>query len=328
MRRVLIVLPVAVYTSACALVPFTPATPASYDAQGTSTSPVIIAPARMDAMSYWQLPQSNPWAPYEKLTLLSSLDTVPRAAALPNVLELPIVDEAQRAAMSVAAAGLQDDTAWFVDMRGAASVAFAAALSHRAGESVTAVLTFNNWPAENELVPAEETLAALLRFTPRLPRPSEVSTRPVFVLDAWRLAYRNSVTEDDFVDNRYILNPSDLPDAAAFQKQGIRRVIYVVEDLDETDVEEDDLHESFLQYQQAGISITMVDLRTLTRDLAGPDRWASLHGQNRLTIADRRTLVDDPAFYARARGGFGGIPGGPSPFYHGPWGRPATFGGG
>ena len=238
MRRAFIVLPVAVYTSACSFVPFTPSTPVRYDAQTVSAGPSVVVPARPEAMSYWQLPPSNPWAPYEKLTLLSSLDTVPRAAALPNVLALPIVADAQNAAMAVSAAGLPNDTAWFVDLRGAASVVFAAALSHRAGESVSAVLTFNNWPAENELVPAEETLAALLRFAPLLPRPSEVSTRPVFLLDAWRLAYRDIVPDDDDVDNRYILNPTDLPDAEALRAHGIRRVIYVVEDLNETDVEE------------------------------------------------------------------------------------------
>lgn len=328
MRRALIVFPVAVYTSACSFVPFTPSTPVRYDAQTVSAGPSVVVPARPEAMSYWQLPPSNPWAPYEKLTLLSSLDTVPRAAALPNILAVPIVADAQSAAMAVSAAGLPNDTAWFVDLRGAASVVFAATLSHRAGESVSAVLTFNNWPAENELVPAEETLAALLRFAPLLPRPSEVSTRPVFLLDAWRLAYRDIVPDDDVVDNRYILNPTDLPDAEALRAHGIRRVIYVVEDLDETDVEEDDLHASFLQYQSAGIPITMVDLKTLTRDLGAPDRWAPLHADNRLVIEVRQTLVDDPAFYARSRGGFGGTPSGPSPFYTGLGGGLPSFRGG
>lgn len=326
MRRSLIVLPIAVFTSACGLVPFTPSTPVRYDTQVPPAGPAIVAPARQDAISAWQLPPSNPWAPYEKLTLLSSLDTVPRAAELPDVIAFPIVAEAQNAAMAVAAAGLPADTAWFVDLRGAASVAFGAALSHRAGDSVAAVLTFNNWPAENELIPAAETLAALLRFTPRLPRSSEALTRPVFLLDAWRLAYRDSVPEDDYVDNRYMLNSTDLPDAETVRAQGIRHVIYVVEDLDETDVEEDDLHVSFLEYQRAGISITMVDLKTLTRNLDTPDRWPVLRSNNTLRIGERRTLLDDPGFYARSRGGFGGIPSGPSPFYHPPGQPPPSFG--
>jgi hypothetical protein len=199
-------------------------------------------------------------------------------------------------------------------------------LSQRADAPVSPVLTFNNWPAEDELVPAEETLAALLQMAPRLPTPGPPS-RPVFLLDAWRLAYRDDSPGDDVTDNRYALNPSDLPDPATLQAQGIRRVMYLVEDLDDTEMEEDDLNAVFLAYRAAGIAIYLVDLNFLAVAYEPRELWREVYARRPLYVGWRRTIVSDPAFYVRARGGFGGIHGGPSPF-RGSGGHGFGFGGG
>jgi hypothetical protein len=197
---------------------------------------------------------------------------------------------------------------WMVDLRGAASAAFGARLSLDAREPVAPVITFNNWPAEDALVPADETLAGLVAFAPRLPPPDEVAIRtasPVFLLDAWRLAFRFDEPSDDVFDNRYMLMPSDLPDADALRAAGIDRVIYVVESLDDAEVEEDDLNATFRAWEAAGIAISFVDLDFLATGLPVNHDWALALAPRGYWCRSRYTLVDDPIFYARARGGFG-----------------------
>ena len=121
MRRALLAGPLALYSSACALRAWTPSANVAYWAEAVpAPAGEQVVPAKGDAIRQWQLPPPNPWARYEKLTLLSSLDMVPRAAALPDVRELDVVENAQRAAMNVAAAGLPNDTMWIIDLRGAA----------------------------------------------------------------------------------------------------------------------------------------------------------------------------------------------------------------
>jgi hypothetical protein len=322
MRRSVVLGPLVMYVSGCALRPFTPAVSVAVYGQESLPAPsAVTLPTRADAITRWQLPSGNPWTSYNKMTLLASLDESPRAAILPDVAHLEVVDDARQAAVALGAKGLSSDTMWIVDLRGAASVVFGALLSRRLTTPPSLVLTFNNWPAENELVPAEETLAALVLATPTPPDPSAATHTPVFLLDAWRLAYRDEVTDDDVVDNRYMLTQTDFPSVEILRKQGIRRVVYLVEDLDDTETEEDDLNATFLAYQEEGITLCMVDLATIADDTASCPQ---------LLAAKRRlTLVDDPSFYARARGGFGGTRGGPSPFAPAP-GRasgPVDFGG-
>jgi hypothetical protein len=327
MRRRVVLGPLVLYTAGCALRPFTPAVSvAVYGQDALPTVGVATVPARADAIARWQLPPDNPWAAYQKLTLLASLDQVPRTAILPDVAHLEVVDDARTAAIRVAAAGLPQSTMWVVDLRGAASVVFGALLSRRTATPPSLVPTFNNWPADDELIPAEETLAALVLATPHPPDPSAVTHLPIFLLDAWRLAYRLETPSYEVTDNRYMLTPTDLPSAEVLQKQGIRRIVYLVEDLDDTDTEEDDLNTSFLAYQAVGITISMIDLKTLAD--AAPALDDELTAR-RFRVKERITVVDDPAFYARAQGGFGGARVGPSPFApESTGGGPAFFGGG
>jgi hypothetical protein len=311
MRRSVVLGPLLFYATGCALRPFTPAV--SVGVYGQDTLPAtgaITLPAKTAAIARWQLPPANPWAGYHKLTLLASLDEVPRTAVLPDVAHLEVVDDARRAAIKLAAQSLPPDTMWIVDLRGAASVIFGALLSRRTSVPPSLVLTFNNWPAENELIPAEETLAALVLATPTPPDPSATSHVPVFLLDSWRLAYRSSPLDDDITDNRYMLTPTDLPSVEVLRKHGILRVIYVVEDLDDTEAEEDDLNATFRSYQADGIALRMIDLQGIED---APALDVALCGRAHFAET-RTTLVDDPAFYARSRGGFGGTRGGPSPF--------------
>jgi hypothetical protein len=309
MRRY-VAAPMALLSSACAMRPWTPSVSVAYYAQEIEHTQVATVPSQSDALLRWQVPPGNPWAPYAKQTLLAALGTSGQVEMLPKVSELDIVAKAELAAGRVAALGLPPDALWILDLRGPASVAFGATVSQRATESVTVIPTFNNWPADNEMVPAEETLAALVTLAPRLPAESSGATRPIFMLDAWRLAYRDEEVDDDVTDNRYMLTSSDLPDVAMLKAQGVDRVIYVVESLDDTTVEEDDLHALFEEYEEAGVVVSMMDLDQLI-DMPDPSRWRERLDDRRLVVEHRVTLVDDAHFYARAHGGFGGVHGVP-----------------
>ena len=124
---------------------------------------------------------------------------------------------------------------------------------------------------DRRLIPAEETLAALTTMTPRPPEEVEGGARPVFLLDAWRLAYRFEEPADDTYDNRYILTSSDLPDVETLRRNGIRRIVYLVSSLDDVAVEEDDVHATFLEWERSGIPIAMVDVSAMEGLVA--DAW-------------------------------------------------------
>ena len=286
----------------------------------------LLLPSGQRAFSAWQLPADDPWARYNKWTLLASLGDQAALGQLPDVQQLQIVRRAERIGALLGAGGLPEGTLWVVDLRGAAAVAFGNALSHAAPHPVSLVLTFNNWPASRELVPAEETLAALVTLRPRLPDAGLSGSRPVFLLDAWRLAYREDAADEEVIDNRYYLNPNDLPDAATLQAHGIRQVVYLTETLggsSDTIVEEDDLNEPFARYAQAGISIAMLGLSDLDQQ---PDFVASGSASTLRTLRIaryyrvyvprvRHTVLLSPLFYARSHGGFGGPRA--RPHYHG-----------
>jgi hypothetical protein len=309
-RRIGIV-PVALFGVGCsALRPWTPSVSVAFWAEDVPEASEVSLPTSPELAARWQVAPESPWARYHKGTLISSVDPMAGHATLPDVRRLEVAAKADAAAAHVARAGLPSDTLWLLDLRGAASAAFVARLSRDAKEPIAPVVTFNNWPAADGIVPADETLAGLLAFPPRLPAPEELrNAHPVFLLDSWRLAYRFDDPGDMF-DNRYMLMPSDLPDAEALRAAGITRVVYVVEDLDDAEVEEDDLNASFRAWQAAGIGIHIVDLPFL-ETIAPPVNgiwqadWATRLAPRGYWVRERYTLVDDPVFYTRARGGFG-----------------------
>lgn len=301
---------VAAFTAACATqLPHTAALNADYWLKERGPVRPVSLLSYDRTVAAWQLPPQNPWAPYAKFTLLTALTALKDSGEpveLPEVSKLITVNNAVAAAAQLASTGLPDDAMWVVDLRGPAAVAFGSYLSLHTPSPVSVVPTFNNWPADNELVPAEETLAALLTMPPQPPPQDARVSVPVFLLDAWRLAFRNEDIEEDVVDNRYYLNPADLPDAQRLREQGIRRIVYVVELRADVETEEDDLNSIFLAYQQAGITVHVVDLELLAgRSPEVP--WATVLAQTELAVAPRPTLLYDTGFYLRARGGFGGL---------------------
>ena len=302
--------PLAFLASGCFTRAWTPSVSVQYGSDVPDLRAMYL-PTSQTVAQAWELAPGNSWAPYQKLTLISSLDTPMTVGALPDVRALEVVQNAAAAGQLIGP-HLPPGTAWVVDLRGAASVAFGAGLSAHATAPVSCVLTFNNWPADDEMIPAEETLASLLTFRPVPPSTQSAPSVPVFLLDAWRLAYRTDEVAPDVMDNRYMLTSADLPDAARLRAQGIDHVVYVVESLDDSSVEEDDLHEIFLAYQAAGIRLSMVDLAWLNKqDEEAPGTYLDTSDDDYF-VAARVTIVTDFAFYRRAHGGFGGIHGVPS----------------
>jgi hypothetical protein len=320
MRRALALPPVLLATG-CVSEATTPAV--SVGAWATTPETVDLQlPTRDDALRHWQLPPIDPWAPYAKYTLLTALDVVPEVAELPDPTKMEDVRRAFAAGEQLGTYGFPTDVMFVVDMRGAASVAFGAGLSRTSRQPVSLVPTFNNWPGDDELVPAEETLAALATMWPADPEQYGATrgpTTPVFLLDAWRLAYRFEEPGEATYDNRYILTSGDLPDADTLLARGIRRVVYVVGNRDDTTLEEDDVHYPFLQWQYSGLPIAMVDVYRLEAPVIG-EQWDELFAEDLLVVRPRRTILDDPAFFILARGGFGGVYAHPSPLWHGGWG--------
>lgn len=332
MRRV-IGISVALLAASCGLRPWTPSVSVAFWAEDVPAGREVSLPSSAELARAWQLPADVAWAKWSKGTLMSSVDPMGARATLPDVRTLEVVAEAEAAAANIARGGLPADTLWLLDLRGAASCAFAARLSRDAREPVAPVVTFNNWPALESVVPADETLAGLLAFPPKplADDGSVKSAHPVFLLDSWRLAFRFDKPADDVYDNRYMLLAGDLPDIETLRAQGITRIVYVVEDLDDAEVEEDDLHASFRAWQAVGLGIHMVDLDFLkkvpgTLNGAMHVDWAAHLAPRSHVVRERYTLVDDPIFYSRARGGFGFAYG--RPYFGGYYRGGGGYGGG
>ncbi|HEY2369922.1 MAG TPA: hypothetical protein VGH87_26160 [Polyangiaceae bacterium] len=315
-------IPLALFSSACAMQPWTPSVPVAYWSQPVPEGKTAMTDVHSsDVIARWALPDTDPWAPYQKMTLLTSLDDMAENTKLPYTDGLDVVMHARLVARRLAAAGIPPGTMIVADMRGPASVAFGAELSRNSQTPVSLVLTFNNWPAEDELIPAEETLSALVHDSPR----AQGGGPPVFLLDAWRLAFRFDESEPGWIDNRYTV--TDLPTADVLARQDIKHVIYLVENLDETDVEEDDLHETFTAYQSAGIRISMMDLDSIAEhDVV----WTTLLNDSILDVQPRQLIIHDPRFYVGSHGGWGGIRATPGVGggYHAHWGGGGFHGGG
>jgi hypothetical protein len=305
MNRLFALAPFALLSTACAV--RTPATALDAQSDVAPDTRELVLPSDTEAIAAWQLPTASPWSRYEKLTLLTYLADQPVTARMPDVSQLEVVQRAEQAAKRLAMVGVPENSLWIVDLRGAASVAFGATLSKHSYRPIAPVMTFNNWPAELEVVPAEQALAALVTMRPKPLSPSEDGAIPVFMLDAWRLAFRDSEPDPQAMDNRYLLLASDFPDAQELRARGISHVVYVVEDRRETSSVEDDMLEVALAYQQAGIQMVAMDLEDI-ESLAAPSGggWAVHLDSFQFQVTWRSTIHDNVRFYQRARGGFGG----------------------
>ena len=294
MRRAL-ALPPVLLASGCVSEATTPAV--SVGAWATTPQVVDLRlPTRDDALRHWQLPPIDPWAPYAKYTLLTALDVVPEVAELPDPSKMEDVARAFAAGEQLGTYGFPPDVMFVVDMRGAASVAFGAGLSRTSRQPVSLVPTFNNWPGDDELVPAEETLAALATMWPADPQQSgpRADARPR--CSCWTRGGSPTATRSrarppttTATSSPPVICRTGDPAGARDPPRRLRH-------------REPRRHDArggrhpriaFLQWQYSGIPIAMVDVYRLEAPVVG-EQWDELFAEDLLVVRPRRTILDEP----------------------------------
>lgn len=143
------------------------------------------------------------------------------------------------------------DVAVVVDLDGPESVAFAAGLMPR----FDAVFTFDNWPHPLGVVPAHLTVGAALFYRPHFAQAAAAVRSPCFVLDRQRL---HPVVSTDQFDNRYV---AKLPSVDKLKQLGVRHVLYVTPVTSTQEL--DDLNETFVGWETAGIGVRRLSLADL-----------------------------------------------------------------
>jgi hypothetical protein len=202
-------------------------------------------------------PKLPAWTPYFVPTLIQSLQSESLRQQLAPIFA-PDMLASYQSAQTIAGDFLTNaqnvgETAFIVDLPGRQSVAFGAGMA----DAAQLITTFDNFPHPLGVTPSHETLGAMLYYA------GEIETKqaktaptapPVFMLDSNRLApYKDADTQ---FDNRYLVG---LPSAAKLRERGIKSVVYVMPDRARTE-ELDDLNDDFVDYKNAGMTVTMLPL--------------------------------------------------------------------
>ena len=203
----------------------------------------------------WE-PTDTAWKPYISSELVNSLTQPTLKTSVQPVHSTSMDDAYSRGlGMKELLKESQDPskTAIVVDLPGPEAVAYAAALSDYAD----VVMTFDNWPHPNGVVPSGQTLGALLYYAEEVAENKEKRDKDapvVFVMDSNRLAqYKDAANA---FDNRYI---ATMPTAENLKKNSVEGLIYAAPDKSRS-TELDDLNEDFVAYRDAGINVTMMPL--------------------------------------------------------------------
>jgi hypothetical protein len=225
------------------------------DSLGSSSWTELLRP---DALLSVYTPLQSGWRPFYRPTLIQSLAQPGLAARMAPVATGSMLATYTRGRalreqlrQALPPAGVM----MVADLDGPDAVALGAALAGTAD----LVVTFDNWPHPAGLVPAQQTLGALLyhaalvarrreRLRERLPAP------PLFLLDRARLAAYEDASER--FDNRYVVA---LPGPDELRARGIRTVLYIVQDRHSLP-ELDDLNATFVAYDAAGIEVAVLPL--------------------------------------------------------------------
>ena len=188
--------------------------------------------------------------------LVNSLDQPTLKTAIQPV-STPTMDEAYSRGLGMKALLENNEepekTAVFVDLPGPEAIAYAASLADYAN----VVLTLDNWPHPNGVVPSHETLGAMLYYADEVAEKKTAvkeDAPTVFVMDSNRLVeYKDRA---DVFDNRYMVTT---PTADNLKADGIETVIYATPD-DSRKNELDDLNDDFVAYREKEVEVTMMPL--------------------------------------------------------------------
>lgn len=150
-----------------------------------------------------------------------------------------------------------------VDIQGAASVAFGAALA----DAANIITTFDNRPHPIGIVPSHLTLSAMVYYAGEIEEKKKNAKElksNVFILD--RNRFKEQINEDTEFDNRYM---AKLPSIDDLMKFGVTNIMYCT--LGATQ-ESDDLNDDFVAYKKAEIDVKMVNLADFKANETGtPD---------------------------------------------------------
>jgi hypothetical protein len=305
---------------------------------GNADRPLALAGATMvdiDGSQAWRgkldrlfsllLPSRSQLIPYYVPTLFQAL-VGPGGDRLQSRIQpvhTPAMDDDLARGLAVRSlfeqAGWPTDTAIVLDAPGPRAVAVAAGLADR----FDPVFTFGNWPHPLGVVPAQDTLGAVLYYLPMLEgakslRPAQAP--PLFVLDSNRLLpYGDADTQ---FDNRYI---AKIPSAAQLKALGVKHVLLVNTDGQQ---ELDDLNHALVDLTGEGVDVKVVALSDFTRDQAPASQPAGLE------MLAEEDSPEDAAFYGAAWPDwavdsfwYGGCPGWHVGFWgsYGGWYRPPRW---
>lgn len=228
--------------------------PQALDSQQRDTWKRYLEPPAM--LGAFQ-PKSQEWLPFFVPTLIQSLQYESLRRQLAPIFTPGMKESYGRGRMIaedfLAHAQNAAETAIIVDMPGPDSAAFGAGLAAAA----QLIVTFDNFPHPLGVVPAHETLAAMLHYAGEVEAKQTAAparAAPVFLLDANRLeTYRDADTQ---FDNRYLAR---LPSAQKLQEMNVSSIIYVVPDRTRTE-ELDDLNEDFVEYKNKNLNVALLPM--------------------------------------------------------------------
>ncbi len=207
-------------------------------------------------------PVREEWRPYFVPTLLQSLNQ-PTLNERMRPIHTPEMAEAyaRTGALRELLAQTPDAgrTMVIADLPGPMSVAVGAAMA----DVATVVPLFDNWPHPLGVVPAHETLGAMIYYAREIEsKRGRVGERPptLFLLDSRRLTpYADA---DNQFDNRWMAR---VPLSDELRQRGIEQVIYLVRDGSYA-TELDDLNDEFVNWEKNGIKVRMLQLTDFKPD--------------------------------------------------------------
>ena len=207
-------------------------------------------------------PRAEEWQPFFVPTLLQSLAQPSLNAQIRPIHTNDMEDAYQRAEglrNLISQSPNANRTLIVADLPGPASIAAGAALA----DIATLVPVFDNWPHPLGVVPAHETLGAMVYYAHEIEekRGKLTAQAPaVMLLDSQRLSPYSD--EDKQFDNRSL---AKLPPAAQLKQRGIEQVIYLVKDQNQT-TELDDINDDMVEWQKNGINVRLLKLSDFKPD--------------------------------------------------------------
>lgn len=228
------------------------------DLEGRSLSPDMYGRYQVLFHLYGPLPNSA-WAPYQCPTLFASIDRCnidPEKIGLSEAFRADPPDGAWQ--------WLDNDTMVIADVEGGTSIELGVLLMRQGAQLVS---TFDHWAISPRMRTADTAIEAEPIINTMFTLASEVHTRrqkleadapPVWMCDNRRLGDVIVDPTPGTFDNRYYIDDSILPGVDTLKKGGIRRIVLVTQELDDSPLPDlvsfiHDVHEAGIELYEVGL---------------------------------------------------------------------------